>query len=123
MAKAPTTQHGRRTTIRDVALRAGVSISTVSHVFSGARPISQATRDRVLVAARALSYYPSATAQSMRHGDTRIIGLALRPRDAISGELRGTETFGRLIGAAAAPVLASGSPLKVGEGTGGERVG
>src|SRR3546814_3394174 len=105
MAKAPTTQHGRRTTIRDVALRAGVSISTVSHVFSGARPISQATRDRVLVAARALSYYPSATAQSMRHGDTRIIGLALRPRDAISGAPRGTETFGRLIGAAAAHVL------------------
>ena len=40
--------------IKDVAGKAGVSISTVSYVMSGKRPISPATRRRVLAAARTL---------------------------------------------------------------------
>ena len=45
-------------TIRDVAEAAGVSLSTVSHVFNGTAPISAATRQRVLRAAARLGYVP-----------------------------------------------------------------
>lgn len=55
-------------TIFDVARRANVSITTVSHVFSGKRTIASTTRERVLQAAKELNYTPSRAGQ----------GLALR---------------------------------------------
>jgi DNA-binding LacI/PurR family transcriptional regulator len=94
-----------RATIRDVAERAGVSISTVSHAFSGGRPISEKTRLRVRQAAHELSYRPDPTARSLRRSKTGIIGLVVRPKDAIQGSLRGTETFARFMGAVATQVL------------------
>lgn len=57
----------RRVTMHDVARRAGVSQPTVSLVLAGnprAR-ISQATRDRVLSAARALRYRPNVVARAL----------------------------------------------------------
>ena len=42
-------------TSKDVARLAGVSQSTVSYVMSGTRPISDATRKRVLDAIEALT--------------------------------------------------------------------
>lgn len=42
-----------RSTIRDVAARAGVSASTVSRVLGGVYPVSAATRTRVMRAVRA----------------------------------------------------------------------
>lgn len=44
--------------IKDVAARAGVSISTVSYVMSGKRTISKETRDKVMQAAADLGYRP-----------------------------------------------------------------
>ncbi|MGO7984086.1 LacI family DNA-binding transcriptional regulator, partial [Rhizobium johnstonii] len=41
-----------RPTLADVAARAGVSASTASLAFSGTGPVSDATRERVLAAAR-----------------------------------------------------------------------
>lgn len=99
------TEQAGRVTIRDVAERAGVSISTVSHVFSGGRPISEKTRLRVKQAADELAYRPNPTARSLRISKTGIIGLVVRPRDAIHGSLRGTETFARLMGAVATQAL------------------
>lgn len=107
----PPPRRPRRATIRDVAERAGVSISTISHVFSGARPISEATRARVRRAAEELGYRPDPRAQSLRTATTGVIGLVLRPRDAIAGSARGTETFERLIGATATHTLESGHAL------------
>lgn len=46
-------------TIDDVAARAGVSIATVSRVMNNSYIVSQAKRDRVLEAARALNYQTS----------------------------------------------------------------
>ncbi|PLS30615.1 LacI family transcriptional regulator [Bifidobacterium margollesii] len=45
------------TGIKDVAARAGVSISTVSYALSGKRRISPETRQKVLRAARELGYF------------------------------------------------------------------
>jgi DNA-binding LacI/PurR family transcriptional regulator len=92
-------------TIREVAERAGVSIRTVSHELSGRRSISEATKARIFGAARELGYGANPIAQSLRTGRSGMIGLILRPRDAIRGSLGGTETFNRLLGAIATAVL------------------
>ncbi|MDQ0029939.1 LacI family DNA-binding transcriptional regulator [Arthrobacter bambusae] len=101
----------RQPTIKDVAAAAGVSISTVSHVYSRARPISEPTAARVTAAAEALGYIPNPSAASLRGGQVGIFGLVLRPRNAVHGSLSGTETFTRFSGAAAAATLATGRGL------------
>ena len=62
-------------TIADVARRAHVSTATVSRVFSGAAPSSASTRARVLEAAEALDYRPSALGRALKRRETRTIGL------------------------------------------------
>jgi LacI family transcriptional regulator len=62
-------------TIKDVARAAGVSVSTVSHVLSGHRPISEATRERVLSTITQLGYRPNRLAQGLVSKSTRSIGL------------------------------------------------
>lgn len=94
-----------RTTIRDVAERAGVSISTVSHTFSGARPISEATKKRVEEAAEALGYEPNPSARSLRTGRSGLIGLMLRPQHALDGPADVAETFNRLLGSVTTEML------------------
>ena len=92
-------------TIRDVAERARVSISTVSHAYSGRRPISQATKDRVFAAAAELGYDPNPSARSLRTGRSGLVGLFLRPRYAVAGTPDRAETFNRLVGSVATEML------------------
>lgn len=65
-------------TMDDVARRAGVARSTVSHVLNGRHNanvrIPESTRRRVLDAAQELGYHPNALARSVRSGKTRMIG-------------------------------------------------
>lgn len=63
-------------TIKDVARAAGVTSATVSYVLNNSGRVSEATRQRVLEAARQLNYRPSITAQNLRSGESRIIGYA-----------------------------------------------
>jgi len=65
------------TTIREVAERAGVSTTTVSHVINNSRYVSEATRTRVLNAMNALNYRPNVLARSLRSGKTQTLGLIL----------------------------------------------
>src|SRR3954454_12868329 len=67
-------------TMADVARLAGVSSSTVSYALSGARPISQATRDRIRHAMEDLGYTPNAFARGLKSKRSRILAL-LFPRD------------------------------------------
>jgi DNA-binding LacI/PurR family transcriptional regulator len=65
-----------RPTLAGVAARAGVSVSTASLVFSGAGPVSAATKERVLAAAAELEYGgPDPTARSLRRGRSGVIAL------------------------------------------------
>ncbi|WP_432947092.1 LacI family DNA-binding transcriptional regulator [Kribbella sp. CA-253562] len=64
-------------TMNDVARRAGVSVSTVSYVLTGTRPISAATRDRVLEAMAELGYQPNAMARGLASRRSNIVGLLL----------------------------------------------
>ncbi len=66
-----------RATIADVAERSGVSTATVSRVLSGAVPARDATRERVLAAARDLDYRPSGIARALKRSETRTIGLLI----------------------------------------------
>ncbi|WP_324670050.1 LacI family DNA-binding transcriptional regulator [Geochorda subterranea] len=61
--------------VRDVARRAGVSISTVSRVLGGSAPVSAELRARVMQAVEELGYRPNAHARGLRLGRTGIIGL------------------------------------------------
>lgn len=66
------------TSIVDVANRARVSVATVSRVLSGSsHPVSEDARERVLEAARSLSYSPNALAQAMVTRATRIVGVII----------------------------------------------
>jgi len=63
------------TSIRDVARKASVSVSTVSHVINGTRFVNPETVERVQQAIRELGYHPNSVARSLRRGRTHTIGL------------------------------------------------
>lgn len=65
----------RRLTAREVADRAGVSISAVSRTFTAGASVAPATRERVLLAAHELGYRPNLMAKSLMTGRTHLIGL------------------------------------------------
>src|SRR5262245_25780688 len=64
-------------TIREVAGRARVSPTTVSHVVNATRFVSHEIRTRVLEAMAELGYHPNAVARSLRRGRTHTLGLIL----------------------------------------------
>lgn len=63
------------TTIRDVAKRAGVSVTTASYALNGIGSIGEATRKRVLEVAEELNYHPNAFARHLKHRKTQTIGV------------------------------------------------
>jgi LacI family transcriptional regulator len=68
----------RRSTIKDVAAEAEVSISTVSLVMNQKGNVSPDTKDRVLQAARQLRYVPRSAAQHLASNRTGNVGFVLR---------------------------------------------
>jgi len=64
-------------TIVDVARRAGVSTSTVSHVINDTRYVSQEIRQKVHAAIDELGYQPNVVARSLRTRKSRIIGVVV----------------------------------------------
>jgi DNA-binding LacI/PurR family transcriptional regulator len=71
----PTGPQGKRPTLADVAARAGVSTALVSIVMRGAKGAGDATRERVLRAAREIGYRPDARARLLRSHRTHLIGV------------------------------------------------
>src|SRR4051812_46301198 len=65
----------RRATATDAARASNVSQATVSYVMNNTpgQTIPQATRDRVLEAARRLGYVPNASAQILAGGGSRFV--------------------------------------------------
>ncbi len=64
-------------TMDDVASRAGVSSSTVSHVLNGTRKVSAATVQAVQRAIQELGYIPNTLARSLARSSTSTIGVAI----------------------------------------------
>lgn len=70
-----------RPNLAAVAALAGVSASTASLAFSGAGPVSEATRAKVLAAAEQLNYGgPDPRARSLRRGRSGIVGVVMEDR-------------------------------------------
>jgi LacI family transcriptional regulator len=61
--------------MKQVAERAGVSISTVSHVINNTRVVSDEVRKRVLGIIAEMRYVPSAVARSLKNDKTNTIGV------------------------------------------------
>jgi LacI family transcriptional regulator len=64
-----------RVTIAEVALHAGVSPTTVSHVLSGKRVVGASTRDTVMDAIRELGYRPNAVARNLRTRRSHMVAV------------------------------------------------
>lgn len=64
-------------TIYDIADRAGVSIATVSRVFSGRARVAAKTRERVFEVARELGYEPNVSARSLARQSTQVVSMVL----------------------------------------------
>ena len=62
-------------TIRDIALKLNISISTVSRALRGMSDVNAETRKKVLEAAHQLNYEPNLIAQSLRSNRTNTIGI------------------------------------------------
>ena len=62
-------------TVRDVARRAGVSISTVSRALAAPERVALDTRQRVIAAVTDLGYRPNRAASGLRGGRTGTVGL------------------------------------------------
>ena len=62
-------------TIHDVALSAGVSVSTVSNVLTGNRPVAEATRVHVLKIVEQLGFRPNRLARGLVNRSSNTIGV------------------------------------------------
>lgn len=69
----------KKTTIKDIAKEAGVSIATVSYILNDVKTqsISDETRVKVLKVAQQLKYVTNRTAQSLKIKKTGLIGILL----------------------------------------------
>ena len=63
--------------MKDVAARAGVSLGTVSNVLNRPDTVSTKTRTKVERAISDLGYVPNASAQHLRAGRAKVIGLVV----------------------------------------------
>lgn len=69
----------KRTTIQDIAKRAGVTKATVSMVMNNDTRITAATRQKVLEAVKALRYVPNESARKLAKGKSEVLAV-LSPR-------------------------------------------
>lgn len=77
----------RRPTIKDIALRAGVSESAVSFALNGRPGVSDVTRERVRGVADQLGWRPSAAARALSGEGAATVGLVLaRPASTLGVE-------------------------------------
>ncbi|GGZ22636.1 LacI family transcriptional regulator [Echinicola pacifica] len=64
-------------TIRDIALKLNISISTVSRALRDSPEIKLETRKKVLALAEKLNYTPNVVAQSLRVNKTKTLGIVV----------------------------------------------
>lgn len=81
----------RSSSMTDIARLAGVSVTTVSHVVNGTRPVSPASTEAVRRAIATVGYVPDNIVRSMRTTGTRTLGLAM---SAMSNPLFGDAVAG-----------------------------
>ena len=61
--------------LKDISIRCGVSIATVSKALNNHSDISEATKDRILKVAREMGYYPNSFARALKTNRTYNLGV------------------------------------------------
>ena len=87
-------------TMKQVAERAGVSTSTVSHVINNTRSVSDDVRKRVQAVIEEMRYIPSAVARSLKNDKTYTIGVSVpdNTHPGLAQLLRGIEDAAFAVG-------------------------
>ena len=62
-------------TIKDIAQKAGVSVSTASRALNHNPRISEKTRQRIATIAKELGYQPNYNAQNLTRGESNMVGI------------------------------------------------
>lgn len=70
-----------RVSIRDIARKCDISVSTVSRALNGDYGVKEQTRKRVLEAANELGYVPNSAAKELVNKSSRLIGIILSDSD------------------------------------------
>ncbi|WP_067935102.1 LacI family DNA-binding transcriptional regulator [Alicyclobacillus kakegawensis] len=79
-------------TIRDIAKKANVSVSTVSRVLNGSKPVSPDLREKVLSTIESLKYSPNPIARGLATGNLPFVVVMIPQFDEFFTELaRGLE--------------------------------
>lgn len=104
----------QRVRIRDVALAAGVSSATVSHVYSGRGRVSERTRVRVKAIGDRLGYQPNQTGQALRLGRTNVIAVVASFRDPRIAEASFMPYFRNVLAGAVLEAGAAGLAVTAG---------
>ena len=86
------------TTIKDVAKKAGVSISTVSRVINDSKPVTNEVKQRVLDVIKETGYVPNPLARSLVTKKSQLIGVIVpEVTDTFSAEvLNGIEEISKM---------------------------
>lgn len=61
--------------LKDISARCGVSVATVSKALNGHSDVSEATRERLIKAAREMGYFPNSQARALKTNRTYNIGV------------------------------------------------
>ncbi|TLG75402.1 LacI family DNA-binding transcriptional regulator [Culicoidibacter larvae] len=63
--------------IKDIAKKAGVSVTAVSYALNGSKKVSEATRARIMAIAEELEYTPNLVGRSLQKQQTNIVAVFL----------------------------------------------
>lgn len=61
--------------LKDISVRCGVSVATVSKALNGHKDVSEATRERLLKAAKEMGYFPNSQARALKTNRTYNLGV------------------------------------------------
>jgi len=67
-----------KTTVQDVARRAGVSAGTVSNALTGKRHVAEATHQRILAAMEELGYQPNLMARGLVNQRSHVLSIVIK---------------------------------------------
>lgn len=86
-------ESSRGVTLRDVAARAGVTVSTVSKALNGRRDVGETSRARILAVAEEMGYRPNAIARGLRTRRSEMIAIVTDDLEGIftTAMMRGVE--------------------------------
>ena len=87
----------KKVTIKDVALKTGLSVSSISRVFNNYGDISAETIKKVTLAAKELGYTPNSAAKQLSSKKKKIIALILNEINVTRGVAMPLEILGGVV--------------------------